>query len=264
MNTYIDKTLLKKIGLGENEIEIYLALIKTGAQTVKQISEAARINRTTTYRYLESLAEKELIEWIIGKRGQMARATSPDNLNLFLKSRLNGLSDTKNALPSLVSELKKIQPVQKFATQIRYFEGEEGLKQMIWNTLKTKEVLRSYSILGRREVINAKFEDDFENEWVRRGLKDRLITNETKLDYIRDRMVANYKSAINMRIIPSSRFYITNDIAIYNNVVSIASLEKGNLVGVEIENEEIAKTQKSIFEIVWEVAKPIGKIRDKI
>jgi hypothetical protein len=26
------------------------------------------------------------------------------------------------------------------------------------------------------------------------------------------------------------------------------------LVGIEIENEEIAKTQKSIFDIVWETA----------
>ncbi len=44
---------------------------------------------------------------------------------------------------------------------------------------------------------------------------------------------------------------------IYNNVFAIMSLEKNNLLGVEIENEEIAKTQKSIFDLVWSLGESI-------
>jgi sugar-specific transcriptional regulator TrmB len=61
----MDKLLLYTLGLNDKEIEIYLFLNENGVQTVKQISDKTGINRTTTYRYLESLREKGLITWLI-------------------------------------------------------------------------------------------------------------------------------------------------------------------------------------------------------
>jgi sugar-specific transcriptional regulator TrmB len=257
MNTSLIKTILTKLGVKEDEIVIYLYLCTSDVESVQQISEAVAINRTTCYRYLESLRDKNLIEWVIDKRGRKVKASSPDNLLLLLEKRKSTITEVEKNLLPLISQLKIIKPNKKFDTQVRYFKGEEGIKQMIWNTLRTKEPLRSYTILRRREVIDPKFEDKFEYEWVRRRLSDYTITNETRIPYIKNRLLAQYRKTVTIKIIPSKKFYISNDIAIYNNIVSIASLEKDNLVGIEIENEEIVKTQKSIFDIVWEGAKPL-------
>lgn len=257
MDTSLDKTMLTKLGVSKDEIDIFLYLCKSDVESVQQISEAVSINRTTCYRYLESLRAKNLIEWVIDKRGRKVKASSPDNLIFLLEKNKNTITEVENNLLPLISQLKVLKPNKKFDTQVRYFKGEEGVKQMIWNTLCTREPLRSYTILRRREFIDPKFEDKFEYEWVRRGLSDSTITNETRISYIKNRLLAQYRKTVTIKIIPSKKFYISNDIAIYNNIVSIASLEKANLVGIEIENEEIAKTQKSIFDIVWEGAKSL-------
>lgn len=250
----MDKTILFKLGLKDKEIEIYLFLNKTGVQTVKQISAATGINRTTTYRYLEALREKGLVEWIIDERGTKVKSTGVDNLNILLKSQRKKFEEVKNDLPPFISQLQLLKPIEKFATQVRYYQGEKGIEQIIWNTLKAKEVMRSYAALRRREFIDNGFENEFEARWAESGLKDKVITNEGRLDYIKNKLVAAYRQNLEIRLIPDNQFCLTNDIAIYNNTLAIISLEKDNLVGVEIENEEIAKTQKSIFDIVWEQA----------
>lgn len=253
MNT-MDNSILYKLGLNDKEIEIYLFLIKSGVQTVKQISDTTGINRTTAYRYLETLREKGLVEWVIDEPGAKIKTTEIENLSFLLNSKKSDVEEIEKGLPQFISNIKSLKPVEKFATQVRYYKGKKGIEQMIWNTLKTKETMRSFTALGRREFINSKFEEEFEEEWVQKKLKDKLITNENRLSYIKNKMVPLYRKTLNVRIIPKKKFYITNDIAIYNDTVSIISLEKDNLVGIEIENAEMSKTQKSIFDIVWEIA----------
>lgn len=257
MNILSPEMYLNNLGLDEKESRIYLYITQYPGHTVQKIARATSINRTTVYRYLQSLVQKNLAEWIIGTRGKMVRAAPPGNLEMFLVQQKQKISSLETALPQMINNLRLFTPNEKFETQVRYYKGEEGIKQMIWNTLKTTETVRSYAPVGkRREVIDKKFEDLFEKEWSLRGLKDRVITNETRLKLIPERLVRNYIKTLQIRIIPAKKFYINNDITIYNNIVAIASLEKGNLVGVEIENEEIAKTQKSIFKIIWDVGKP--------
>ena len=260
----IDKTILSNLGLNKSEIEIYLFLLQSKVQSVKQISQATKINRTTVYRHLDSLEKKMLIKWVVGERGKKSQIASLDNLSLFIKQKKKAIEEVEEILPDLISQLSLIKPVEKFATQVRYYNDKRGIEQIIWNTLSTIETLRSYTKFGRREFISTKFEDEFETEWVNRGLSDRIITNDNRLEYIKKKLVAEYKQTLEIRIIPSVKYYITNDILIYNNIVAIVDLEKDDLVGVEIENAEIAKTQKSIFDIIWDVALPIKKFENKV
>ncbi|MDD3647010.1 MAG: helix-turn-helix domain-containing protein [Candidatus Dojkabacteria bacterium] len=260
MNTIGDDTILEKLGLDKKEIKIYLHLVNSGVQSIKQVADETSVNRTTVYRYLESLSNKDLVEWIISERGKKVQATPPNNIRLFLSEKKQKLEELERALPSFISQLDTVRPVEKFATQIRYYKGEDGIRQMIWNTLKTKGPLLSFTPFGRRLIINPKFEDNFEREWTRRGLSDKIITNETKLDYVKKQLVPNYKQTLKIRVINSDKYRITNDIAIYNDIIAISSFDKNDLVGVEIENKEMANSLKSIFDIVWEVAKPLKQL----
>lgn len=70
-----------------------------------------------------------------------------------------------------------------------------------------------------------------------------------------------YKSSIKRKVKSvkgsETKLYLSSDIIIYNDKIAIISLEKNNLSGVEITNQEMVKTQKSLFDIVWEVAKSL-------
>jgi sugar-specific transcriptional regulator TrmB len=253
----MDKSLLSALGLNEKEIDIYLFLINERVQSVKQIADSTRINRTTTYRYLESLREKGLVHWIIAERGLKVEVTQSEALQLLLDAKKKELEKISSQLPNYIRQLDLQKPVEKLDTQIRYYKGQKGIQQLFWDSLQAKETTRSYAPLRRRDFINPEFENQLEEEWANRGLKDKVITNENRMNYIKSNLLPIYKETLNVRIIPSKKFYITNDIIVYNNILAIASFEKNNLVGVEIENAEIAKTQKSIFDLVWNIAKPI-------
>ena len=59
-------------------------------------------------------------------------------------------------------------------------------------------------------------------------------------------------------IIPSKDFPISCDLGIFGNKIRIAAL-KGKLNGVIIDDENIAKTLKSLFELAWLGAKTLKK-----
>lgn len=256
------KEILYKLNLNEKEIKLFLSLHKSGVQTIKQISEQTLINRTTAYRILESLEEKGLIEWIIDENGRKVKASPPAHLENLLDNQKRKVAEVERELPKMIEQLALIMPSNKLTTGVRYYKGEKGIRQMIWNTLHTKETTRGYAALERRKYIDPKFEDKFEEEWARRGLHDKVIINDDRSEYIEKEMFSLYQKTLDIRKIPKEKFYLTSDIVIYNNIVAMMSLEKDNLVGVEIENAEITKTQKSLFDIVWGIAEPIGKEAD--
>ncbi len=253
MNDTVHITL-KALGLSDKEIVLYTTLISSGVCTIKQLADATGMNRTTAYRFLGELKKRGFIEWVVGSRGTLVKASPLERLGVYVTERKRELTSIEAALPEAVTTLTSLQHLKPFTTQVRYFEGELGMKQMIWRTLAAEHTTRSYASLTRREVIAADFEDEFEREWARKGITDRVITNDKREEYISKRLVSEYRRYTDIRVIPAKTYDIKNDIIIYNDVFAIMSLVKDHLVGVEIENAEIAKTQRSIFDIVWSVA----------
>ena len=52
---------LEKFGLSKKEASVYLALLGLGPSLVSDISDKAKMNRSTTYVILESLADLDLV-----------------------------------------------------------------------------------------------------------------------------------------------------------------------------------------------------------
>jgi hypothetical protein len=55
------------------------------------------------------------------------------------------------------------------------------------------------------------------------------------------------------------KLYVSGDTTIYNNTFAVAYWKQGEVVGVEIKNAELVKTQKSIFEQLWSLAEPLER-----
>jgi hypothetical protein len=88
---------------------------------------------------------------------------------------------------------------------------------------------------------------------IRRGKRIK-----TKVIYTSDRIELKQEED-SMRIkVPNDKYPITCDIAVYGNKIRLASL--GNrLIGIIIEDEELAKTFKSIMRLALEGAEKYKK-----
>ncbi len=254
------KQNLINLGLDENEVTVYIELLNSDSQSILEVSKAVNIPRTTVYRLCEKLVDKKFAEWIIHENSQRIKAVRPLHLKFLIEEKKTELEITENALTTLQSMISEnINSLPK--TEVRYYQGKEGLKQMIWNCLRAKKEVVGYSVYGRREVTGETFYTKYVEEFRLRKIKDRTVVNEEALNYIKGFMnpQQHQQNFDEIRFLPKSKFYVKGDISIYNNIYAVSLWREGEVVGIEIENPEIVKMQKSIFEILWGIAEPIGK-----
>lgn len=253
---------LKNLGLDKNEALVYIDLCQTDETSILDLSKSTNIPRTTVYRIAETLVEKRFAEWVVKHKAKYLKATPPDSLIFLVKKKKSELETVKDSVKNL-QELLNINFTQVPKTQIRYFQGREGIKQQIWNTLNAKDEILGYSEFGRRDITGAKFHEQYVAEFKKRRLSDRVITNEKSFDYIREHVIKDTKLHLvsyDIRVLSQDEMYISGDTCIYNNVYSVGYWGKGEIVGVEIENTEFVKLHRSIFKQMWEIAKPLEKV----
>jgi sugar-specific transcriptional regulator TrmB len=253
---------LASFGLSEVESRLYLYILGKEPLTIVQIAHGTNLPRTTLYDNVQKLIEKGLVEKVVIYKSQMFKA-HPISI---LKDQIARQTEQIKKLEISAIELENMLPLattQTTSTQVRYFHGPAGFKQMMSNTLNAEKETIGYSEFGRVTVVGEKFMEYWKTEMISKNIKDRVITSDNPkiLSYVKE-PTENYwrRQFQNTKIIDNKSFYISGDTTIYNNIFAVCWWKSGEVVGVEIENPELVKIQKSIFEILWKIAKPIASM----
>jgi predicted DNA-binding transcriptional regulator len=258
------ETLIGKLtsfGLSPIESRIYLSLIQNTDQTIVQIAKETKIPRTTLYEHIQSLIKRGLVEQIIRYKSQSFKAFPIDILqNLIVQEQKRvehlgtTLTELKRELP-LLSERSSLPE-----TQVRYYHGASGFRQMMMHSLEAVGEFNGYSEFGRAHIVGQKFVEQWAEEVKKRHIIDRVITKRTKeiIAYLSETEQFHLRKEFQRtRFLDEKLFPITGDVTMYNNTFAASWWTKGEVVGVEIENPEFVKLQKSIFELLWNIAKPL-------
>lgn len=261
-----DKSVLDSLlefGLSQTEARIYLFLLSKEPQSVVAISQNLHLPRTSIYDNVLKLIEKGLVEKHVLYKTQKFEAFPISILQDLIdkeKSRVENLEKQYTFLENNIAGAL----LPNAATQVRYYHGAQGFMQMMWNALSAEKETTGYSVFGRRAVVGEKFTERWKEEIVARHLIDRVITNPTKeiITMLSSQKEIDLRQDFQQtRFLEKEKLYISGDTTIYNNIFSITYWKQGEVVGVEIENEEFVKTQKSIFEQMWKLAKPLTSIK---
>lgn len=250
---------LKTFGLGSVEAKIYLHLLNKQPKTILELARDLALPRTSVYDNSLKLAEKGLIQRIVTFKSQKLEAFPLSILQTRLDKERSKLDELQENLSDLEKHLAQnfVPPAN---TEVRYYQGDEGFQQMMWNALSAEDEMVGYSTLGRIEIVGQKFSKRWSEEVLERKIKDRVILNPTKeaLEYLTKYGAGVYRNQYQTtRLLDKKRLYISGDTTIYNNIFAVGYWKQGEVVGVEIENPELVKTQKSIFEELWKLADPL-------
>ena len=234
---------LQDVGLNETEAKIYLAALELGQTTVGRISQKSGIKRTTIYLSLENLIQKGLVSQVTKNGRRQFFAEDPRNLEKIAEER-------KNRVSKLVPELLAFTNLLDKKPTIRFFEGREGVKEVLNDLLNypEQEALMMYS-----ESSILDFEDNFFSEYyvperIKRKISVRAIIPDNEI--MRVNVATNEKSLRRSRLIPPDLFKIQIEIMIYGkNKINICSFMDN--FGFIIESEIIHNSFKSIFETMW-------------
>ena len=99
------QSALKKIGLAEKEILIYLSLLALGPSPIRKIAEDARINRGTTHEILRDLQRQGLISYFHKEKHQHFVIEDPKNLINFVSRKKQEIEEAKNDIEKIIPKL---------------------------------------------------------------------------------------------------------------------------------------------------------------
>jgi sugar-specific transcriptional regulator TrmB len=241
---------LKIVGLSDNEVSIYLALLELGKGTVSEISRKATLNRTTGYDVLNRLTTKRLIS-ISGKEPKQEYvAESPDQLERFIVEELERKQNELNEARKIIPELKSIHNVLN-RPKIRFYEGKEGLEQVYEDTLSSRGEILAYASVEDIQPTLPHYFPHYYKRRTKKGITIRAIFPESP--DARERASLDKEEMRTSVIVPSETFGFHPEINIYDNKIMIASWREK--LGITIESSEIADAMKKIFELAWIGAK---------
>lgn len=234
-----DKETLKRIGLSDNESEIFLILLKLQESLASEIAKKTRISRPHVYDTLNKLLEKGLVSYVIKNNKKYFRAVNPDKLLDFLKEKEQ---DLVKILPELhgLNKPKKSKPI------IEVYEGKEGLKTMLNDIIKTKKEL---FVFGASDRINQYLPDHIIGRYLDQRKEKKI---KAKQIYSEGTSVLQTPFST-FRTIPQ-QFSSPSATAIYGDKVTTWIWTEIPVV-VVIKSKEVAKSYKDHFELMWQMAK---------
>ncbi|MCG2700945.1 MAG: helix-turn-helix domain-containing protein [Candidatus Falkowbacteria bacterium] len=253
----MDYRELVNLGLAEKEAKVYLASLEIGKSVVQKIAQKAEINRATAYVIIEVLMKKGLMSSFVQGKKQYFYAESPEKLNLLFREQVMAIQRKQEYLDKILPELRALKANDKDKPTVRYFEGKAGLIAMteeFYTTRQNESAKMIYSLDLIKDVFTAEECDQFTKRRIKKGIKTEVIYNSKE---------GERKSTIDGRRykIDEKKFPISAEIAIFGNKIRLASL-KGKLTGIIVEDKEITKTLKTLFNLALIGIKFLDKRKD--
>ncbi len=243
----IEKTLLK-LGLEEQEIKTYLALLDFGGSTATKLSEKTGLGRVHMYQITNKLIEKGLASYIIKNNVRYFSAADPETL-------LEELEEKEENLKKILPELKARQTLINFETKVEIFRGLEGINTILKMILKDK---KEYVMLGGGEQFSSKEVEVITSIFIKRAEKAKIIGR------VIDRKDAKFivGEHEDYRFVDKDLLSSTTS-ATWGNYHAIFIWTRPFHV-ILINNEEVAKTNLATFNHIWNLAeKPTKQDKKK-
>ncbi len=243
----IDETLLK-LGLEEQEIKTYLALIDYGELTATKLSEKSGLGRVHTYQVTNKLIKKGLVSYVIKNNVKYFSAADPELL-------LKDLEEKEENLKKILPQLNARKNTLNEETKVEVYRGLDGINSILKLILNDK---KDYVMLGGGEEFSKEEVNVITSIFLKRaekiGIKGKLLERKTA-----DFVIGRHE---NYRFLDEEFFASTSSVTWGNKHAIFVWTRPFNVI--LITNQEIANSHFATFNYLWKSAeKPTTKDKKK-
>lgn len=241
---------LKKIGLDDKQIAVYLSLLRLGPSPVRKVAMDAKVNRGTTYDTLKGLMRLGVVSYYHQDKHMYFVCEDPRKLTKVVAERQEELQRTKEELERVIPELQAFtDPAEgRGKPVVKYYEGSRGARSILEDVLATVEGLmpKEYYAYPSSTIKQHLYRayPEFSEDRIARGIRVKAIS---------------IGEGGELRGL-DQRKWLTHDAGaptyflIYGMKVAMISVDKEHDPrGVIIEDDAIARTYRFIFQKLWEV-----------
>ncbi len=137
---------LTQTGLTKEQATVYQNLIKEGFLLARKIALNTGLKRGLVYKTLEQLVDMGLVE----KREDLGKiaifhATHPSKLKELLGKREQELKTAETSLQGIMNQLVSDYNLFSGKPNVQFFEGVEGIKKVLEDSLSTQTEIYTYA-----------------------------------------------------------------------------------------------------------------------
>jgi len=118
---------LRKLGLKEKEVKVYLAGLELGPNSVQHIAEKTGISRPTVYEVIKSLKKKKLFSETKEGKKRYFTAQSPAHILGVLKIQKKEIEEKEREFIRIISSLESRYSLNT-GSGVRTYKGKDGLE----------------------------------------------------------------------------------------------------------------------------------------
>lgn len=249
--------LLQNANLRNEEVKIYLLLLKLRASTISELIEKSGLGTMMVYRTLKRLNERGIVQE--KKLNQKQNLYHP----LSLKSLIEKLSREQRRLAKLQNSLKNLDSLLPYVdidneADDQFIELKEGLESFLEEYLKIPDICeREFLHIGSMENFwktarlsyDAPEERNFIHRRMGKGVFARIVDIQTPhMKYIQKMDSLEKRSSRLSEELPVHKNYLT----IAEKQANLFVCDPENPRVVIIREPELLKLQKEQFSSLWE------------
>lgn len=232
--------LLRRVGLGKNEADMYLALLETGPATISDISKRTGLHRPIVYKHLPVLQEQGLVT--VSRKGErnLFVAEPPDRLERLL-------DDVRGQLQIVLPGLTESFHARGKRPTVKTLEGKKGIKfvfEDLVRTLRRGDTFYRYSSASksREEYLPSTYRAARDAKQLERF----VITSQARASEKGPRMERAIK------VFPKEYGLFDFDVTqvVYGN--KVAFIDYGTETATIIENPVFAAYQTALFRALYD------------
>ncbi len=251
--------ILKDLGLNQNEISVYLLLLREGKQKASELTKRTSLSRGLVYKALQDLEDKQII---IKEDEENAvsefSAIHPNVLQGLVEQKANTVQNLKQ---SLVNELGTFTSMYNLANNkpgVEFYEGEEGMQkvydEIIKSTPPNENIISFVKVLDQQ--LNSKTSsmlNNYINNRIKKNISVRTMAIRDKFG-----IALQKKDSTSLRItrlVSANKIPLSlpgGEIFTVNNKLYFMSFENNVRIAVVISSNGMTQLFLTLFESLWD------------
>lgn len=246
-------TFLKKQGLNEKDVQIYLDIFQHGQSFASSIGLRTKVDRTTVYSVLKRLLKRGLILQSILNDVAVYMAVSPEVFVRNIDSDMEELLARKNVAQAFVGEMAKLAHRSFVKPKTRVYEGDKAIINLYEETLTNPGEQKAFINL---RSISPAVKEFLKGKFIRSKIEHDVFSKVLIADGLNSKKYRSLDSTSNRetKIVKDYPFDLQSEIILFNKKdVAVIDFNRP-IYGVVFESKTFYKTMEVIFDLIWKAA----------
>lgn len=252
MRMAINQTL-KKLGLNEKEIKVYLTLLKHGKSKPGSLAILTKLNRATLYNVADGLMSKGIIAEDLSGKSRELVPLPVGSLEKMLGDAKRELKEKEALVKEAIGELNMITAEKSYPVpKIRFIEENDLEKFLFDNMVRWEEaVIASDGVWWGFQ--DHSFVENFE-KWIHASwatpLGDKFSANIfTNFSQAEEKLKGKHSPKRKVRFLPGLNF--TSTVWVCGDYLIMTTTRQHPFYLVEIHDQTLAHNMREVLKKLW-------------